>query len=212
MNQENERCFPKGKIILTSGKVLECLLKEELPAVIRPDDPGLDTTGVYLQIGKPTPRKNPAKEDNAWMDLFCKNAFFLYEHRDAILSDSRMFLTPLPFKNNLAYTGTNGLQNATLGIYLEWWEACQQTVLRNEDGTVRALTYFFAGSPLSGSNSCCAVTRAGRRETVQFSPFIDIWRSFININTRYTEAKQVYQAYTLEETIQAIQASADRLS
>ena len=41
---------------------------------------------------------------------------------------------------------------------------------------------------------------------------IDIWRSFININTRYTEAKQVYQAYTLEETIQAIQTSADRLS
>lgn len=212
MNQENERCFPKGKIILTCGKELECHLKDELPAVIQPDDPGLDTTGVYLQIGKPTPRKTPAEEDNAWMDLFYKNAFFLYEHRDAILSDSRMFLTPLPFKNNLAYTGTNGMQNATLGIYLEWWETCPRTVLRNEDGSVRALTYFFAGSPLSGSNSCCAVTREGKQETVRFSPFIDIWRTFININTRYTEAKQVYQAYTLEETVRAIQASADRPS
>lgn len=212
MNQQNEHCFPKGKIILASGKELECYPKDEQPAVIQPDEPGLDTTGVYLQIGKQKARKTPAEKDNAWMDLFYKNAFFLYEHKEDILSDSRMFLTPLPFKNNLAYTGTNGLQHATLGIYLEWWESCQRAVLRDKDGTVRALTYFIAGSPLSGSNHCSAVNRRGKRETVQFSPFIDIWRTFIQINTRYTEAKQVYQAYTLEETIRAIQASADRPS
>jgi hypothetical protein len=38
-------------------------------------------------------------------------------------------------------------------------------------------------------------------EAVRFSPFIDIWRTFMEINTRYTEAKQIYQAYTLEETL-----------
>ena len=191
----------RRKIILTSGNELECYLKDIQPAVILSDEPSLDTTGVYLQIGKPKPRKKSAEEDNTWMDLFYKNAFFLYEHREAILSDSRMFLTPLPFKNNLAYTGTSGLQNATLGVYLEWWEACEKAVLRNEDGTIRALTFFFGGSPLSGSNSCRAVTREGKEEAVCFSPFIDIWRTFMDINTRYTEAKQVYQAYTLEETI-----------
>lgn len=203
MNKDNELCSPKGKIILTSGKELECYPKAVQPAVILPDEPGLDTTGVYLQVGKPGSRKKPAEaeEDKSWVETFLQNAFFLYEHREAILSDSRMFLTPLPFKNNLAYTGTSGLQNATLGVYLEWWKACEKSVIRDEDGTVRALTFFFAGSPLSGSNSCRAVTREGKEEAVRFSPFIDIWRTFMEINTRYTEAKQVCQAHTLEETI-----------
>jgi len=132
--------------------------------------------------------------------LFFKEAFFLYEHKDQILADSRMFLTPLPFKNNLAYTGTSGLQNATLGIYLEWWDACEQAVIYNKD-RIEALTYFIAGSPLSGGNHCSAVDRKGKSRTVQFAPFTEIWSSFMRINQRYTEAKQIYQAYTLEETI-----------
>ena len=33
------------------------------------------------------------------------------------------------------------------------------------------------------------------------SPFSEIWSSFMRINRRYTEAKQTYQSYTLEETL-----------
>ena len=33
------------------------------------------------------------------------------------------------------------------------------------------------------------------------SPFTDVWRSFTEVNTRYTEAKQRCEAYTLEETL-----------
>ena len=190
------------KIILISGKELECYPKTETPSVIRKDEFGLDTTGEYLQIGKQHRKKTDrGHEDEPWRDLFFQNAFYLYEHREVILSDSRMFLTPLPFKNNLAYTGTSGLNSATLGVYLEWWEACEKTVLKDKDGTVRALTYFFAGSPLSGANHCSAVRRDGKTEGVQFSPFSEIWGSFGKINARYTEAKQRYQAYTLEETL-----------
>lgn len=66
------------------------------------------------------------------------------------------------------------------------------------------MTYFIAGSPLSGANRCSAINRDGKIVGVQFSPFIDAWRSFIAINKRYTKARQVYQAYTIEETIRKL--------
>ena len=64
-----------------------------------------------------------------------------------------------------------------------------------------------AGSPLSGSNSCSAVNREGKTFTVRFiTPFSDIWRSFMEINSRYADLKELYpeSAYTLEETIEKL--------
>ena len=77
-----------------------------------------------------------------------------------------MFLTPLPFENNLAYTGSSGLRNATLGVYLEWWSECERAVIKKDGGEVQALTYFIAGSPLSGSNHCSAVEAFILEETI----------------------------------------------
>lgn len=146
----------------------------------------------------------PAKDP--WKDLFFKEAFFLYNNREKIYSDIRMFLTPLPFENNLAYTGRSGLQDATLGIYLKWWDECEQAVIKDGD-EVTALTYFIAGSPLSGSNRCSAVTKDGKTYSFQFScPFRDIWAPFMRINQSYTETKSLYPAYTLEETIEILRA------
>ena len=205
-NQKESSLHPCGKIILTNGRELDCYPLDCPPSVIKKDELALDTTGEYLrtkQGGKKEPKcMSPVNEP--WRDLFFKEAFSLYEHREAIFSDSRMFLTPLPFKNNLAFTGTSGLQDATLGIYLEWWETCEQSILRDKDGNVSALTYLIAGSPMSGSNHCSAVRRDGRTEVFHFAPFSTIWGSFMSINTRYTEAKQIYRAYTLEETIEKL--------
>lgn len=225
MMNENEQTIvshPDGKIILMNGNVLDCYPKKDQPSAIIPDEIGLDTTGEWLNLKKRTARRqheigldttgesmrfrdvskrqqHPVSEP--WEELFYKEAFFLYEHKEQILADSRMFLTPLPFKNGLAYTGTSGFRDATLGIYLEWWEACERAVIK-KDGIIQALTYYIAGSPLTGSNRCSTVDKNGIRETIQFSsPFMPIWRPFIQINQRYTEAKQIYQAYTLEETI-----------
>lgn len=201
--EEKDIRHPKGKILLKTGNMLNCYPKANQPAVIVRDKQSLDTTGEFLQGGKRSKKRlfgKKTQERPVWEQLFLKEAFFLYEHREQILADSRMFLTPLPFQNNLAYTGTSGLRNATLGVYLEWWEACEKAVLYNKDGIV-ALTYFIAGSPLSGGNHCSAVDRDGKSRTVQFAPFKEIWSSFMLINQRYTEAKQIYQAYTLEETI-----------
>lgn len=211
VNNEAAVIHPNGKILLMNGNILECYPKAEAPDDIKPDAGlELDTTGEYLRIGK-MPVRSPRKTgEEPWMRLFFKEAFFLYEHRDRILSDSRMFLTPLPFHNNLAYSGTSGLRHATLGVYLEWWTSCERSLIK-KDGDVHALTYYFAGSPLSGSNRCNAVTRYGKSESISFaSPFSDIWHPFMTINKRYTEAQRIYQSYSLEESIARLRQEQSR--
>ena len=199
--EEKDVRHPEGKILLKNGSVLDCYVKEDKPMTTKPDVVGLDMTCEFLRT-KGSPKKKPRTiQKEPWEELFLKEAFFLYEHRDVIYADSRMFLTPLPFENNLAYTGTSGLGNATVGVYLEWWDNCNRAIFKDK-GEVTALTYFIAGSPLSGSNHCSVVNRKGMSKSVVFpGPFSDIWSSFMRINQRYTVARQIYQSYTLEETI-----------
>ena len=199
--KEKDVCHPEGKILLKNGNVLDCYVKEDRPMTIKPDVVGLNMTGEFLWTDGSRKKKPLTMQEEPWTELFLKEAFFLYEHRNAIYADSRMFLTPLPFDNGLAYTGTSGLGNASLGVYLEWWDNCERAIFKDKDEVI-ALTYFIAGSPLSGSNHCRGVNKKGISTSVVFSsPFSDIWSSFMRINQRYTEAKQIYQAYTLEETI-----------
>ena len=198
--KERDVRHPEGKILLMNGNILDCIEKADRPETVESDNVEIDRTGEFLQV-KGGPVKKPAIQEEPWKALFFQEVFFLYEHKDAVYADSRMFLTPLPFRNNLAYSGTSGLRDATLGVYLEWWDHCDRAVLKEKD-RVSELTYFIAGSPLSGSNKCAVVDRRGKTWNHVFpSPFIDIWSSFMNINGRYTEAKQIYQAYTLEETV-----------
>ena len=160
----------------------------------------MDHTGQYLTIGsqKPTPVPKPTVEEQR--QLFISNAFYLLAHKERILSDSRMFLCPVSIQNGIAYTGTSGFHNPTLGVYLEWWSLVKETMCTDRKGR-RSLVYQIAGSPLSGSNRCGAVREDGKTETVSLSPFIDYWPPFMRLNQRYTEAKQLYQAYTLQEVL-----------
>lgn len=114
--EEKDLRHPAGKILLKNGNVLDCYVKEDRPMTVKPDVVGLDMTGEFLQRKDSPKKKSRAVQKEPWEELFLKEAFFLYEHRDAIYADSRMFLTPLPFDNNLAYTGTSGLKNATVGV------------------------------------------------------------------------------------------------
>ncbi len=209
--KEDKGQFPEGKIILTDGRTLDCYpLAEQKPEKIETDSLQLDTTGQYLIIGrrKPTPVPKPSATVEELRQLFISNAFYLLAHKERILSDSRMFLCPVAILNGIAYTGTSGFRKPTLGVYLEWWGQVKEAMRTDKNGC-RSLVYQLAGSPLSGRNCCGAVREDGKTETVSLSSFNRHWGPFMHLNQRYTEAKQLYQAYTLQEVLDILHQEDD---
>ena len=198
---------PQNSITLMNGAVLECFPKESHQGDFVPDKMKLDATGTYLSLGnKPCkPQPKTTEEMERQKKLFTDNAFYLLAHSERIMRDSRMFLAPVAVQNGLAYTGISGFHAPTLGIYLEWWNECSIALRTDKDGK-RSLVFHLAGSPLSGANHCAEVYEDGRTESVQVSSFISHWQPFVNINTRYDEAKHIYQAYTLEQVLDILHA------
>ena len=195
---------PEGKIQLLNGTVLDCYPLEQ--AGERVDNQvRLDTTGTYFAIGgkKPTAAPRSDEEKEAERNLFVNNAFRFLQHRNKIMSDSRLFLCPVPIQNGIAYTGKSGFQRPTLGIYLEWWLNCESALVFNGIGK-KKLVYRIAGSPLSGMNHCGVVDENGKTETESVYPFSSLWSIFMRINSRYDEAKSLYQAYSLEEVVEIL--------
>lgn len=203
----------ENSITLMNGTVLECFPKESQPCDIEPDKMQLDATGKYLSIGNKKPYKGKEKAPIAPTEeleqqqkkLFTDNAFYLLAHSERIMRDSRMFLAPVAVHNGLAYTGTSGFRNPTIGIYLEWWNECARA-LRTDDEGNRSLVFYLSGSPLSGANCCAEVYEDGRIESVSVHSFIDHWRPFMAINQRYTEAKHMHLAYTLQQVLDILHA------
>ena len=209
--KEDKGLLPEGKIILIDGRELDCYpLIEQKPEKIEADPLQLDTTGQYLTIGrqKPTPIPKPSATVEEQRQLFISNAFYLLAHKERILCDSRMFLCPVAIQNGIAYTGTSGFRNPTLGVYLEWWGLVEEAMRTDKNGC-RSLVYQLAGSPLSGCNSCVAIREDGRSEAVSLSSFGRHWSPFMHLNQRYTEAKQLYQAYTLQEVLDILHLEDD---
>lgn len=204
-NQNNRKNVSKNSIVLMSGAVLDCYQKESLQVDFAPDKMKLDTTGVYLtrRNKRRKPEPIPSEEAKRLEKLFTDNAFYLLARRDRIMSDSRMFLTPVAVQSGLAYTGTSGFHNPTVGVYLEWWDACPETMRIDKKGN-RSLVYYLAGSPLSGMNSCAEVYENCKIGQVQLRSFRENWSPFVHINTRYDKAKQIYQAYTLEQLLEIL--------
>lgn len=134
-------------------------------------------------------------------NLFISNAHSLWAHKERILRNSRMYLCPLgDMGHNLSITGSNGFENPTLGVYIEWWLAVPGTTLTSTEGK-QSLVYYIAGSPLSGQNHCSAVAKDGSTHTVSLTPFGDYWRSFTELNHRHSAAKRLYQSYSLPEVL-----------
>ncbi len=200
--QDEKETFPDGKIVLLNGTQLDCypLADEDIETEFQ-DKLELDTTGQYVTMRKCKPRIAPVSDE--WMQkqqLFADNAFYLLAHMDRIMNDSRMFLAPVAARNGLAYTGTSGFKRPTLGVYLEWWQTSDETMLIDNEGC-RSLVFTLAGSPLSGMNRCSAVREDGKIEIVSLSSFNRHCGSFFKINARYSEAKVRYQTYTLQEVL-----------
>ena len=209
--QDEKETFPDGKIVLLNGTQLDCypLADEDIETAFQ-DKLELDTTGQYLTVRKCKPKTTHVSDE--WMQkqqLFVDNAFYLLAHMDRIMNDSRMFLAPVAARNGLAYTGTSGFKRPTLGVYLEWWQTSDETMRIDNEGC-RSLVFTLAGSPLSGMNRCSAVREDGNIEIVSLSSFGRHCGSFIKINTRYTEAKVHYQAYTLQEVLDILHREDNR--
>lgn len=201
--KEGGENFPQNKIILTDDRVLDCHpLVTELPEKLDHDPLELDKTGQYLIIGrrKPTRTPQPSADIGAQSQLFIDNAFYLLAHSERILSDSRMFLCPVAIQNGIAYTGTSGFRRPILGVYIEWW-LLAKSAMHTDDKGCRSLVYHLAGSPLSGINKCGAVREDGKQVAVTLSSFSAHWPLFMKLNQRYTEAKQLYQAYTIQQVL-----------
>lgn len=206
-DESEEDTHPEGAIRLLDGTILTCYPKpeEEQPQEVVTDELQLDRTGEYFGIGRRriAPKPVAKEEQEELRQLFKDNAFYLLAHRERILQDSRMFLTPIVAHNGLAYTGTSGFHRPTIGIYLEWWSHCLGTMVISDSGRM-SLVYQLAGSPLSGSNSCGQLYERGESAPIRLSGFSKYWQSLMKINTRYDEAKQIYQAYTLQELLDTL--------
>ena len=166
---------PEGKIQLLNGSVLDCYPLEQAGGQVD-NEVKLDTTGTYFAIGrkKQAPAPKTDEENAEGWSLFCNNAFMFLQYRNRIMSDSRMFLCPVPIQNGMAYTGTSGFHNPTLGVYLEWWLNCETALICDGNG-MKKLVYQIAGSPLSGRNSCGVVDENGKTETESIYPFSSLW-------------------------------------
>ena len=209
--KEVKGLFPEGKIILTDGRVLDCYpLSEQKPEKIESDPLELDLTGQYLTFSRRNPNlvPNPSATVKEQRQLFISKAFYLLVHKERILSDSRMFLCPVAIQNAIAFTGTSGFRKPTLGVYLEWWGLVEEAMRTDKNGC-RSLVYQLAGNPLRGLNCCGAVREDGKTETVSLSSFNRHWKPFMQLNQRYTEAKQLYQAYTLQEVLDILHLEDD---
>ena len=192
-------------ITLIDGRILSCILKSEQPEEIKVDAFQLDTTGQYLTIGRKRKRLKVIKEQKAKRlynySLFAENAWLFFNNAERILNDSRMFFAPVYIENHLAYIGTNGFKNPTLGVYLEWWLNCDKASI-DANGN---LVWYISGSPLTGCNACSSVTPEGDRVPIELhTSFSNIWRSFMAVNNRYNEAKQRCEAYTLEKVLRIL--------
>ena len=177
MNDKGINGFPDGKIILLDGRVVDCY-----PRATNEQPPYTD------------------KEREAEKERFINNAFFFFAHKERILTDSRMFLCPVPIQSGMSISGTSGFENPMLGVYIQWWETCAGAMFTDKKGR-RGLLFKLSGSSLSGHNICSVVHEDGTTMNVELRPFKDYRDSFIQINNTYKSAKQKYQAYSLRQVL-----------
>ena len=123
-------------------------------------------------------------------EIFKKNAHFLFENRERIFADSRMFLAPVNVMSGAAYIGS--LVKPTVGTYIEWW------LRRGKE----ELAYFVSGSPLSGANVSRAIAKDGSLVPLP-SPgtFLNLVKEFTDAHKRYIAERRCFEAYSLLEVV-----------
>ena len=181
-DESEEETHPEGAIRLMDGTILTCYPKP------KQEEQSSNESQLEDEV------------DEELQRLFIDNAFYLLAHRERILQDSRMFLAPIGIQNGSPYTKSLGLDAPTIGVYLEWWSSCLGSMVLSKSGRM-SLIYEFTGSPHSKVTSGRQLYENGETEPIHRYDHVQYWESLIEINTRYSEAKQIYQAYTLQELL-----------
>jgi len=132
--------------------------------------------------------------------MFVNSAWLLYNNSERILSDPRMAYAQIDLPNGLMYCGDKAFKGATIGVYLEWWQACEKAVVTDEDGR-RHLIVCFGGSELSGWNKCHMVDEDGIVSETRVQGFPTLWRPFSRTCHRYANSEKPVEPYCLEEVI-----------
>lgn len=199
LQKKNSIPFPEGKIVTLDGRSLDCLPRAKHQIGISNERQSA-TIGQCLSLKTKRRKERDMEKAKNLEKLFTDNAFYLLAHKDRIMSDSRMFLCQVEVQNGIYYTGTFGFRNPTVGGYLEWWSACDNTNQKDEHGEMR-LVYYLSDSPMSGINNCGVVYQNGRTERISLPYFISCWPIFIDINSRYDNAKKICQSYSLQQVL-----------
>ena len=197
-----EERHPEGAIRLMDGTILTCYPKpeEEMQQTeVVADELPLETTGRHFGMGRRRIAPKPEAKE-VLRQFFIDNAFYLLAHRERILQDSRMFLTPIGVQNGSPYTKSPGMDDPTIGVYLEWWSSCLGSMVLSKSGRM-SLIYELTGSPHSKVTSGRQLYENGETEPIHSYGHVQYWESLIEINKRYSEAKQIYQAYKLQELL-----------
>ncbi len=204
---------PEGKIQLLDGSIIDAYPKR----VKKTPKPAELLTEESKEKEKPKVRKRwhiqtKRAKIRAHIEAhrirtkdFYENAFFFLENSERILSDSRMFLAPVPLRSNLAYFGHAPFESPTLGIYIEFWKNSEYAVFNDKDNIQRVVGSM-AGSTLSGNNFTVCGDKFGRIKEMHITKFSSTARDFMFINKRYKEVKEKYDAYTLSEVIEIFRA------
>jgi len=199
IQKKNELPFPEGKIVTLDGRMLDCFPMATHRVAINNGQQSA-TMGECLRTKTMRWKDKENERSKDLEKLFTDNAFYLLAHKDRIMSDSRMFLCQVEVRSGLYYTGTSGFKNPTIGVYLEWWNLCDNAMQKDEHDEIR-LVYYLSGSPMSGRNNSAVVYGNGRTEKVSLASFKSYWPLFIDINSRYENAKKSYQAYSLQQVL-----------
>lgn len=125
--------------------------------------------------------------------LFITNVHRFIRNADIILSDSRLFLSPVGF-----YTSIGPTAMPCLGAFVEWWLFCDE-YSRDEAGNP---IYSISGNPMTGTNGCGSVDAEGNtHRAILRQRFIEVVKSFNSIANRYRQAMEKYEAYTFTQIL-----------
>ena len=126
-------------------------------------------------------------------DLFYKNTNLFNDNADIILTDSKIFLTPVYCGKHSFFSGI-----PTLGVFTEFWLECQKRSAVEDNLPICKIL----GNPMTGSSGCKAINRKGEVVKAQLNiEFINLLSLFGKINSRYSHVKDVCKSYSLEEVI-----------